>query len=109
MIKGIFLRFWLAINQSTCLMITGKNDFTISGWSYLRKIDKDNPRPRWANFVDWLFKTFKNQDEHCKHAFLWEWQAARKITVEHNAQYIDTGTELYGSPPINALPIGTKL
>ena len=101
------MRFWLAINQSTCLIITGKNDFTISGWSYLRNVN--DKKPRWNAFVDWLFKTFAGQDEHCKHAFLWEWQSSRKLTVKHNELYIAAHTELYGGPPSNALPVGTKL
>ena len=104
MIKSIPLRLWLALNQGTCLILTGQNDFTISGWSYVRKMEKG--KPRWANFVDWLFFW---QDEHCKHAFLWEWQSSRKLTVKHNELYIAAHTELYGGPPINALPIGTKL
>ncbi len=100
-ITGLLFRFWLALNQSTLLIITGQNDFTISGWSYMRKVN--DGKPRWNVFVDWLFHTFAKQTHHCQHAFLWEWQSARRITVAGNGLYISAHTELYGVAPANAL------
>jgi len=81
MIKGFLLRFWLALNQSTLLMVTGQNDLTISGWSYIRKVEQG--KPRLAKFVDWLFFW---QEDHCLHALRWEYEQAVKHQRRlHNA------------------------
>ena len=95
MITSILLRFWLALNQSTCLMITGQNDLTISGWSYLRFVYEG--KPRWNDFVNWLFKTFKNQDDHCLHALRWEYQQAEKQRQRLQAAYDVANAEIRNS------------
>ena len=84
MIKNIPLRFWLALNQSTCLICTGQNDLTISGWSYVRATRKEDPKPRWANFVDWLFFW---QEDHCLHALRWEYQQAQIMQHTYKDAY----------------------
>ena len=77
---NIFKRFWLAINQSTCLIVTGQNDFTISGWSYIQKIEHGNPF--YANVID---KLFFWQTSHCAKALIWEVNAAHDIARNYTA------------------------
>ena len=79
---NIGIRFLLAVNQSTCLIITGQNDFTISAWSYVRAIRQN--KTGFKKFVDWLFFW---QEEHCKNALIWELQEASKLIRDYRAEY----------------------
>jgi hypothetical protein len=93
---NIILRVLLALDQSACFIVTEQNDFTISGWAYIRKVE--DKKPWWNNFVNTLFFW---QTEHCKHAFMWEWQEAAKLCERHDHLYEKTHMELYGQRPRN--------
>ncbi len=71
---NIIKRVFLALNQSTCLIITGQNDFTLSGYSYVRAV-RDG-KPLCMDIVDALFFW---QEGHCKNAFLWEMRSTRTL------------------------------
>ncbi len=77
---NIFKRLFLAVNQSICLLITGQNDFTLSGYSYVRAV-RDG-KPFCMEAVDRLFFW---EDEHCRNAFVWEMREANKLLRKYSA------------------------
>ncbi len=68
---NILMRPLLAIDQGFCLIITGQNDLTISAWAYAKKINDGV-----SFYNDAIDKLFFWQEEHCKNALIWEYQAA---------------------------------
>jgi hypothetical protein len=79
---NIVLRTLLALDQGACLIITGQNDFTLSGWAYLRAVNDDK-----TTFMRLIDKLFFWQPEHCKHAFIWEMSEARKLAAKYIKEY----------------------
>ncbi len=93
---NIFKRLWLALNQSICLIVTGQNDMTISGWSYIRH--RNHNKSGMYRFVN---KLFFWQENHCRDAFLWEWRAARTMCEKYDDLYELTHQEKYDAPAAN--------
>ncbi len=81
---NIFMRVWLAINQGVCLIVTGQNDMTISGWSYYRHIE--HGKSNMYHFVNYLFFW---QEDHCKSALIWEYRKARELQAKLYPLYIN--------------------
>lgn len=79
----LWLRVALAIDQGLCLILLNQNDFTISGWAYVQKIEKD--KKFWANFINGLFFLQKN---HCLEAFLWEYQTTYEMQDKFSKTYV---------------------
>ncbi|CAL9956778.1 hypothetical protein VPH1254_0021 [Vibrio phage 1254] len=69
------MRLLIALNMFILHLLTGQADLTISGWSYIRLREG-----KWTpiKFIDWLFRTFTGQEDHCRKAFVWE------INESHN-------------------------
>ena len=80
---NILMRPVLAINQGICLMVTGQNDMTISGWSYVRHFTEG--KSGMCKFVDWLFFW---EEEHCKNALKWEYKKAGELQSKLHPIYI---------------------
>jgi hypothetical protein len=78
---NIVSRVLLAIDQGACLLLTGQNDFTLSGWSYLRKVQKG--KPFCNNAVNAIFFWEKN---HCANALIWEVNSAEAILREYHKE-----------------------
>jgi len=75
---NIFKRVLLAVDQGACLIITGQNDFTLSGWAYVRKVEKG--KSFYNNAIN---KLFFWQPEHCANALVWEVNEAEKSLKKH--------------------------
>ena len=75
-IWSIIIRVLLALNMFVLHLLTGQSDLTISGWSYIRvRQGKRSP----IKLIDWLFLKLFKQDDHCRKAFEWEVDQARKF------------------------------
>lgn len=78
------MRALLAADQGACLLLTGQNDFTISGWAYLQKVEKGK-----SFYNDMINRIFFWQDEHCKNALIWEVESAKEIHARYVKIYED--------------------
>lgn len=76
------MRVLLAADQAACLIITGQNDFTLSGWAYLQR--KNGGKNLWANLIDRFFYWHKN---HCLNAFIYEWNESSHLEDKWRKQY----------------------
>ncbi|HHX8652129.1 TPA: hypothetical protein ACVO4R_001257 [Vibrio diabolicus] len=73
---SLFMRVLLALNMFVLHLLTGQSDLTISGWSYIRvRQGKRSP----IKLIDWLFLKLFKQEDHCRKAFEWEVDQARKF------------------------------
>ncbi|AUR85995.1 hypothetical protein NVP1081O_260 [Vibrio phage 1.081.O._10N.286.52.C2] len=88
---NIFSRILLAINQSACLIFTGRNDMTLSGRSYIKH--KEQGKSNWYNFVNFLFFW---QEDHCRDAMIWEYRAARTMTERYADLYKEAHDDKFG-------------
>ncbi|EII3280317.1 hypothetical protein LG855_000003 [Vibrio alginolyticus] len=77
--KSISMRVLLALNMFVLHLLTGEADLTISGWSYIR-VQQGKRSP--IKLIDWLFLKLFKQEDHCRKAFEWEVDQARKFYFE---------------------------
>ncbi len=80
---NIFMRVWLAINQGVCLIVTGQNDMTISGWSYYRHYTRNK-----SGMYKFVNKLFFWQSDHCRDALIWEYKKAGELQAKLHPIYI---------------------
>jgi hypothetical protein len=81
---NILMRLALSIDQGACLIITGQNDFTISGWAFIKRSEG---KPVYSKIIN---KLFFWQKDHCKAAFMWEIRSAKALYTKHQALYLTT-------------------
>lgn len=81
----MIMRFLIALDVFLCHLLTGQNDMTISGYSYiLHRQGKSTP----MKLIDWLFRVIRGQQNHCKETFEWEMQQSREMLSDYG-QYLD--------------------
>ncbi|EGQ8125758.1 hypothetical protein I7100_003059 [Vibrio parahaemolyticus] len=80
LVSSLFMRVLSALNMFVLHLLTGQPDLTIRGWSYIRvRQCKRSP----IKLIDGLFLKLFKQEDHCRKAFEWEMELARKFYHHH--------------------------